>query len=99
MAIKKDNDNDNQLSKLDDDNESNLVYHNSENKVRFDLEVVANNEENEDEIEKKVYLDLKVKAIVAQPASQHQIRSDINTQISVIFIDRCEYFKCNICLQ
>lgn len=65
MGIEKDDDSDNQLLKLDDDNKSNLIYHNSEDKVRFDLGAATNNKENEDKIGSKIYLNLKVKTIVA----------------------------------
>lgn len=65
MGIEKDDDSDNQLLKLDDDNKSNLIYHNSEDKLRFDLEATADNKENEDKIGSKIYLDLEVETIVA----------------------------------
>lgn len=85
--------------KQDDNNKSKLVYHNLEDEVRFDLEAAVDNEENEDEIESKVHLDLEVKAIISQPIGRCQIKSDIYTQISVISIEGCKYFKCNTCPQ
>lgn len=65
MGIEKDDDSDNQLLKLDDDNKSNLIYHNLEDKLRFDLEATADNKKNEDKIGSKIYLDLEVETIVA----------------------------------
>ena len=99
MGIEDHDDSDNQLSDLDYDNESNFVYHNSEDEARFDPKAAANNEENENKIESESHSDLEVEAIVAQPAGRRQVRSDIYTHISVISIDGCEYFKCNTCLQ
>lgn len=63
--------------KLDDNDKSNFVYYNLEDKVRFDPEVAVDDEENEDKIKNKIHLDLKVKAIVDQLTCQRQVRSDI----------------------
>lgn len=50
-------DSDDQLLKLDDDNENNPIYYNSEDEVRFDPETTANGEENEDKIGSKSITD------------------------------------------
>ena len=97
MGIKNDDDSDSQLSDLDYDNESNFMYHTLENEARFDPKTAADNEENENKIESKSHLNLEVETIIAQLASRHQVKLDIYIQISVIFINKCKYFKYNTC--
>lgn len=69
MEIKNDNNNDSQLLRLDDDNESNLLYYNLEDEVRFDLEVAIDDEKNEVKIGSKVYLNSDIEDIIVKLAS------------------------------
>lgn len=79
MGIDNNDNSDSQLSDLDDDIESNFIYHNSEDEARFNPEAGADNEENKNKIESKSHSNHKVELIVGQPAGWRQIRSDIYT--------------------
>lgn len=66
---RKNNDNsDNQILNIDDNDKSNFVYHNLEDKFRCNQKTAINNEENNIKIESKYYLDLKIEVIFAQLA-------------------------------
>lgn len=96
MKIENDDDND-ELLELDNDNKSNLIYHNLKDEARFDPEVAADIEKNDNEIESKSHSEVIDETIAAGLTSRRQVRSDIYSQISVISISGCKYFKCNIC--
>lgn len=63
---KKDNNNsDSQLLNVDDYDNSNFVYHNLEDKVKYNEKTAINNEENNNKIESKAHSDLKIEVIFA----------------------------------
>lgn len=65
-----DDDNNDELLELNNDNESNFIYYNSEDKARFEPEVVANTEKNDNKIESKSYLEVIDETIVARPTGR-----------------------------
>ena len=94
MEIKKE---DNDLVEWDNNNDSNPIYHNLDNKTRLDPEAAANTEKNNNKLKSEVNPKDEDEVVIAKYLSCCQIRSDISSQISVISSNRYEYFKCNPC--
>lgn len=83
----------------DNHDNSNLIYHNTENEARFDPEAAANAEQDDNELEIEINLDLEDEVAIANHTGRRQIRSDIHSQINVISSNGYEYFSCNTCKQ
>ena len=92
-------DDDNDSLELDSSNKQDPVYDNSEDEARLDPEAAAGAEENSDESEGQNPLEGEDEVVLAEPAGRRQVRADIYSQISILSVNRCEYFKCNTCPQ
>ncbi len=71
------------------------VYDISEDEARLDPEAAACAEENNDKSEGQNPLKSEDEIVLAEPAGRHQVRADIYSQISILSVNGCEYFKCN----
>ena len=92
-------DDDDDSLKLDNSEEQDPVYDNSEDEARLDPEEAAGVEENSDESEGQNPLKSEDEIVLAEPAGRRQVRADIYSQISIFSVNGCEYFKCNTCPQ
>ena len=96
MGIEEKDDN---LAESDNNDDSDPIYQNSDNKARLDLEAAANAEKDDDELENEINLEGEDEVVIAKHLSCCQIRSDIHSQISVISSNGYEYFRYNTCTQ
>lgn len=92
-------DDDDDSLELDSSNKQDPVYDNSEDEARLDPEAAAGAEENSDESEGQNPLESEDEVVLAEPAGRRQVRADIYSQISILSVNGCEYFKCNTCPQ
>ncbi len=91
--------NDDDFLKLDIAEKQDLVYNILEDEARLDLKASADVEKNSDENKGQNLLKIEDKIILAKPTGPRQVRVNINTQIIIISVNGCEYFKCNTCPQ
>ena len=84
---------------LELDNSDKQDPNNSENEARLDPKAAADAEENSDESEGQNPLESEDEVVLAEPAGRRQVRADIYSQISILSVNGCEYFKCNTCPQ
>ena len=90
--------NDDDSLELDGFNKQDPIQDNSEEETRLDLEATAGAEENIDESEGQNPLESEDKVVLAKPAGHCQVRAYIYSQINILLVNGCEYFKCNTCL-
>lgn len=96
MGMKEEDDD---LAELDNNNDSDTIYHNSDNEAKLDPEAVSNAEEDDDELKSEINPEGKNEVVIAKHSGHCQIKLDIHSQISIILSNGCEYFKCNTCTQ
>ena len=83
---------------LELDNSNKQGPNNLEDGIRINSEIAADVEENNNESEGQNLLKSEHKIVLVKPANCRQVRANIYSQISILSVNRYEYFKYNTCL-
>lgn len=92
-------DDDDDSLELDSSEKQDPVYDSSEDEARLDPKAAAGAEENSNESEGQNPLESQDEIVLTEPAGRRQVRADIYSQISILSVNGCKYFKCNTCPQ
>ncbi len=90
-------DDDDDSLELDSSEEQGPAYDNSEDGARLDPEAAEGADENSDESEGQNSLKNENEIVLAESAGR-QVRADSYSQISILSVNGCEYFKSNTLL-
>ncbi len=84
---------------LDNAEKQDFVCDILEDEARLNQKAAADAEKNSDERESQNFFKIKDEIISGKLSGCCQVRVNIYFQITIISINRCKYFQCNLCPQ